>query len=659
MSVETFGLLRDREENALIYRFGIFELDTETRTLRRGGRPVVVQEKPLLVLQALLENPGEVVERAVLRQRLWPEGFHVDTESGINAAVARLREALRDVAANPRFVATIPRRGYRFIAPVHRLSTDDGNARKDPDNVGGGNPAVRTEEASGSSRTRRLVWPLLGALALLALVFASGLGIGRVLRGDSSTADAARRSSAGDVRLAVLPFLDLSTDPDGAFLGDGLTAELISTLGRLEPERLRVIALTSVVGYRNREVDIEAVGQRLDVAYVLEGTVRLEGDTARVTAALVEVADHTQRWSATYDRDRTSLIALEREIAIEVVGALALAFDVGVSAPREIAGRAGEHLLHGRALLEQRTEAGFRQAVRRFEAAIAEDPSAAAAYAGMAIAWTFLGLSDHAPRERAYPQARQWAERALERDPLASEAHLVMAAVEHLYAWRFDRVPPFLERALALNPSSAQAHLFAAEFWASQGDERAASEALERALALDPLSPALRAQAGWLLFVLGREEEGVESCRRALVLDPDFLDAWDNLKWIHIRRGDEAAAIEAFLEVVELETLHAEEIGGLRAIADRDGIAGLLRASLEDPTGRLRESGQSPYNLALDHAALGNLASALDWLESAFVARETDLVNLAFDPRLDGLRGEPRFHSLLDRVGLVVDGDLP
>lgn len=641
-----------RDDRSTIFRFGTFVLDGATGDLRRNGRPVVIQEQPLNVLIALLERPGEIVDRATLRQRLWPEDFHVDAESGINAAVGRLRDALGDAAANPRFIATVPRRGYRFIAPVSRDSVETGAAEP--------TPPRRVPSSRPWAVGVSIGLALSSVLAIVGIMHLRGSASEPVDEVQATevpvtaapvTAAPVEKEPRNEIRLAVLPFTDLGAPRDGALLGDGLTAELISVLGRLAPDRLRVIALTSVSGFRGQEVDLEAVGRRLDVDFVLEGTVRQEADVARVTVALVAVDDQTSRWSATYDRDATSLIALEREIAAEVAGTLALTFDVEstVSLP---AGRAGELVLRGRALLERRTEDGFRQALRSFEAAVAEDPTAASAYAGMAGAWSLLGVWDHAPRERAYPAARQWAERALQLDPSAAEAHLVMAAVEFLYAWRFDRASERFDRALALNPSDAHAQAFAAEFWVSQGEPARATAALERALSLDPLSPSLRSRACWLLYVLGRVDEALMSCQRAIDFDADYLGAWDNVKWIHILEGDEAEAIEAFLRVVALEEIHALEVDALRAVARDGGIKGLLRASLHSPSDRLGESGQSPYNLALDHASLGDVESALDWLEKAFAARETDLVNLGVDPRLDPLRDHPRFESLLRRVGL-------
>lgn len=666
----------------MLYRFGIFELDTSTAELRRGGRRVALQEQPMTVLLALVAEAGAVVERETLRHRLWPEDVHVDVDNGINTAVARLREALDDPAGNPRFVATVPRRGYRFIAPVERVvdslpaaeikaaevkepeQAPHETSRLIPGHVAAAMPAPPAKPSASAAVAPRST--LRFALSALMLVVSAALTWLVVSRRPPSNLEATR---PGALRLAVLPFADLSTptgvdvETRGAFLGPGLTEELILLLGRLAPERLRVIARTSVLPYRagaqGAARAVAEIARELDVDFVLEGSVQREGDAVRITVALVEVAGQTRLWGAAYDRQMGSLMALEREIAQEVGVALALELAPELApglaigpAHQQIQGRGHEHILEGHYFLGQRTEDGLRKAVQAFEAAIVEAPEAASAHAGLAAAWALLGIYDHAARDDALSRAATAVERALALDATSADAHLVRAALHFHFEWRFEDAGRALERAVALNPSLALAHLMAANLYASQGREADTVAALDRALALDPLSPTVHADACWKLFVVHREEAALARCHRAIELNPDFLDGWDVLKWIHIVRGEDAEAAEAFLRVVALERLHASEVEALRAVAEREGIDGLLRASLAHPERRLAESGQSPYNLALDHAVLGNTEAALDYLERAFAIRETDLVNLAVDPRLETLRDQPRFRALLDEVGL-------
>ena len=626
------------------YRFGLFELDTAARILRRDGRPVALQEQPLVVLTALIEQAGEVVERSALRALLWPPDVHVDVDNGINAAVARVREALGDEAANPRFVATVPKRGYRFVAPVAVDSPVQSQEAPRP-----------VDEAVAPPRRW---WLPVILIALFAGTIVAPFWLRPATREVVAGRPEATRAEDAPMRLAVLPFAALAAPDHDAYLSVGLTDELISRLSRLQPDRLRVIARTSVMVYRDGVDDLAAFAERLRVDYVLEGTVHQEGDAVRVTAALVEAESLTRVWSATLDRRIESVLALEQEIASSVASALALELAVGEGDVQLAAGPAHPRILEGRYFLGHRTDAGFRSAIRAFEAAVLADPHAAEAHAGLAQAWALLALFDFAPRDQAQQRAAAAAAEALRLNPGSASAHWVQAALAYFYDWRVEAAAASVDHALQLAPR-AEGYLLAARVWGALGKPAAAAEALQQAVTLDPLSPAVHADAAWQLFVLGHEGAALERCRRALDLNPDFLEGWDVLKWIHIVRGDEAAAIEAFLRVVRLEALHADEVDDLRRRAEQEGLPGLLRASLEDPDARLREVGQSPYNLALDHAALGETAAALGYLERAYVARETDLVALPSDPRLDGLRGDARFQRLMQQVGLLPISGLP
>ena len=701
----------------LIYRFALFELDTQAGELRREGRRLPVQDQPLSLLTALVERPGEVVSREELRQHLWPPDVHVDFENGINAAMARLREVLGDSALNPRFVATVKRRGYRFLASVEvvggevksgeSLPSSQQSSRgpsKEAEGIAPSpeppqNPmahgsmgaarsgtvtsgtvtsgvvtsgAVTSGDESGgvesgavtsgavesgavgpgavesrgaeSGKHRRVAGVAFTALALLVL-----FGLLRVFDRSRDRPPSPRPSHG--VKLAVLPFADLTRPDDESFLGDALSEELIARLGRMGPRGLRVIARTSTQVYRGRDVGIRQIGNDLGVDFVLEGTLRQEADRVRVTAALVEVEEETRLWTGSFERPRESLMALEREMASEVAAVLALEL-VEASGASKPSGRAHEAYLEGRYYLARLDEESLRKAIRSFEESLLREPRFAAARASLAEAWALLGLFDFEAAEQVIPKALSEAQQAVEIDVASAEGHLMLAVLQHLYLWDFDAAARSFERALALNPSLSRAHLMAADFYTTQGRQPEAVRAIEQGVALDPLSLPTRAQACWLLFVVGLEEEALTQCRRALDLDEDFLLGWDVLKWIHICRGEEQEAIEAFLRVVELEELHADMVPALRELAAQEGLAGLLRNSLGFTEERLAESGQSPYNLALDYAALGDLDAAFRWLEVSFEDRETDLVHLAVDPRLEPLRADPRHSSLMERVGL-------
>ncbi|MGH9330649.1 MAG: winged helix-turn-helix domain-containing protein, partial [Vicinamibacterales bacterium] len=395
-------------------RFGVFEFDPRVGELRRRGLKVRVRGRPLDILAILLERRGEVVTREQLRERLWPADTFVDFDHGLNAAVNKLREALGDTAENPRFIETLPRRGYRFIAPVESLQKPVEVAA--PVGLTAGplmdvvSPEVRSQ-APPRSQTR---WKGIAiAATVAATVLTAAMWSGR------SGPPAAAPS--GKVLLAVLPFENLSGTPDQDYFSDGLTDELIAQLGGLAPERLGVIARTSTLQYKAAKKDIGQIGRELGVAYVLEGSVRRAGDRVRITAQLIQVADQTHLWAERYDRDVADVLGIQSEVAMKVASSLAmeiLADRSARAAPARVF-PAFETYMRGRFYREQVTEDSVRRAISHFERAIELDPNYAAAHAALADCHRLLaapGWEVERPGD-LLPRARTAADRALQIDP--------------------------------------------------------------------------------------------------------------------------------------------------------------------------------------------------------------------------------------------------
>ena len=578
--------------------FGLFELTGGE--LRREGRVVQLQEQPLKLLELLLERPGETVSRETIREHLWPPDVHVEFEPALNAAVRRLREALGDSASSPRFVATVPKQGYRFIAPVSRAKAP-----------------------------RR--WVPWAAVAVVVLGLSAWFWSFR---------------DTGPVRLAVLPFENLSGDPERDYISEGLTEELIDQLSVVSPGDLHVIARTSVENYEGTDVNVGHVGAELDVEYVLEGSVRVHEDALRISTRLVRVDGQANVWSDSFDRPFEKLLDTERAIAREVAESLAAEL-VTSPPPRPVpSGDAYARYLEGRYLLNQRTADGFERAVAAFEAARGLDPHYAAAYRGLAESFALAGNYDWIAPKQAYPKAREHTEKALELDPDAAEAHLLLAFLQHGYEWRHDAAERSFRRALELNPNLARAYLWRGGFLSSRGRHDEALASTRRALELDPLSLVVRAELAWQLYYARRYDEAAAECRAILELEPEFLPAEDNLKWILISAGRDEEAFESFVRVMALEGESSASVTEARSVFARGGLTDVLRWSLDAPEERITQPGQSAFNVAIDYAAIGDIHSALDWLERAYDDRETDLVNVDVDPRLDPLRGDARFAAL-------------
>ncbi|MEE8585396.1 MAG: winged helix-turn-helix domain-containing protein [Acidobacteriota bacterium] len=413
-------------------RFGAFEAHLPSGELYKQGRKVRLQGLPFQVLEALLLRSGQLVSREELCRRLWPEGTFVDFDNSLNSAVNRLREALGDSAANPRFVETVPGRGYRFIAPaVQETEPPEAPALPAPADRSGFGPWLRGMAGAG--------------LVLLALALAF-LGLQR----------AGWIGGQGRLRLAVLPFANLSGDSAQDYFGDGLTDEMIARLGRLDPRRLGVIARRSAMRYKGSDKPVGQIASELDVDYLLEGTVRQQGERVRITARLVQAEDGTQLWSASFDRNLQEVLDVQQDVAARVARSLALRLLPGSAPPDTPApcfdSLAYDAYLKGRYHWNKQGPQAVLKAVEHFRQSIEHDPEFAPAHAGLADCYNFLAGAGHQQAVEAYRAARQSAVRAVELDDSLAEGHAALGVV-HLFADRnLESARRELERALELNP---------------------------------------------------------------------------------------------------------------------------------------------------------------------------------------------------------------
>lgn len=558
------------------YRFGVFDVDPRTGELRKRGVRIRIQEKPLQLLLALLERPGEVVTREELCARLWP-GVHVEFDESLNAAVKRLRQTLGDVADPPRFVETVPRRGYRLIVPVERIGID----RRDHHE-----PAEVGPPPGGLSRRRERL-PALAALAA-AVVLLAGVAAVVFDRRPEAVPSAVVEHTPADARrvtLAVLPFDDLGSSGDRAYLSDGLTEELITQLGRLLPERLAVVARTSVMRYRGVRRDIREIGTELGATHVLEGSLRADGRRVRIAVRLVDVASGTQVWSDVFDRGLGD--ALHTQIDVVRAVARSLAADLLPGEPEALAragstsGEAYDAYLRGLYALRQGTVTGFALARQEFARALADDPDYTMGLAGLAE----VALNEGHYRLRrpadAYDEARTLAERALARDPDLLRARAIAAEAYHLLGDRDAAAHAFGKlRASRGVPSDALVQY--AWFLHAEGRTDDALVEIARAHVLDPLSPVVGTARAHLSFEAGRLDEAGVQIAAVLARDPDYPYASYVLGLVSEARGDTTAALAAFER--------AHELGeGAPKYTLRLGLAYAVAGRLEDARRMLEE----------------------------------------------------------------------
>lgn len=591
------------------YRFGVFEVDLAAASVRREGLQVRLRGKPFDILVFLLERPGELVSRDDLRQRLWAADMFVDFDHGLNAAMNRLRDGLGDSAENPRFIQTIPRRGYRFIAPVERIA-----AAATPDTVAPPFAAATVEPA--------VVEPapvprfhLRRILAGTVLVVLAGAGLWTWM-GPGRTAETATARKM----IVVLPFENLSGDPEQTYFTQGITEELIAQLGALNPDALGVIARTTAARYAEDRASIRDIGQALGVQYVLEGSVRKSGSNVRITAQLIDAVRQTQLWSETYDDEVADVLLTQRDVAMRVADALAMSVLGTRPVPRMRSPAAYESYLRGRFLRQQGTQDSLLKAREYFEQAIAEDPGYAAAHAGLADVYHVVGGPgwEFQPPRDILPLALRSAAKAIELDPQLADGYAVRGMSRLWFEWDPHAAEQDLRRAIALNGSFALAHQYLSTALVVQGRTEDAIAVARRAAHLDPLSPTAGTTLGYRLYYAGKYTEAVEQFARVIEIAPAFASAHlgQSQALRELGRSQEsAAAVRRALDVA----------GGRSYIrahyaysAARQGRTVDAREILRDMQELSRQQYVAPFGFALIAAGLGDVPSLRSHLQRAF-----------------------------------------
>jgi TolB-like protein/DNA-binding winged helix-turn-helix (wHTH) protein/Tfp pilus assembly protein PilF len=611
-----------------IVHFGAFEVDVRSGELRKHGLKVKLQEQPFRILVMLLECPGEVVTREELRQQLWPEGTFVDFEHALNVAVNRLRDALDDSPDNPRFVETLPRRGYRFIAPVESADV------------------AAPRPVAAPLRPSRAWWgPLaLAGLAAALLVILIGLDVGRL-----------RHRLLGGVApgeitsIAVLPLENLSGDPEQVYFVDGMTEALITNLGKIET--LRVISRQSVMRYKNTEKSVREIARELGVEGVIEGSVLRAGNRVRITVQLIEVARDRHLWAESYERDLRDVLALQSEVARTIAREIKIAVtpkeEALLAHTRRIHPEAHEGYLRGRFLWNQRTAESLRESVRYFEEAIEKDPEYALAYAGLADAYVIQPSHGVLSPEQAYPKARAAALKALEIDKTLAEAYATLGLVREGYDWDWRGAEQEYLRSIELNPSYATAHQWYGELLVCLGRHAEARREIDRASVLDPLAPMISSWSGTAHYYARDYDRAIQSLSRTLELHPDFAVGHNFLGWAYIQKGLLPEAIDQFERAKKVEpnrtTTHLYLAHAHALEGNRNEAMKILRQVPQE--GYVR-----PTDLAAVHLALEDEKKAFELLEEALDQRDFQVRFLKVDPKLDALRDRPRFQSLLRRL---------
>jgi TolB-like protein/Tfp pilus assembly protein PilF len=458
------------------------------------------------------------------------------------------------------------------------------------------------------------------------------------------------------VMLAVLPFVDLSGDERHGYFSDGLTDEMITQLGRLNPERLGVIGRTSAMQYRSTHKSLQRIGRELGVTYLLEGSVRRAGGRVRVSARLIQAGDQAHRWTGSYERELHDVLALQsdvaRAIAKEIEVKLAPRERVRLAAAAPVDPRSYEDYLKGRYLWNARTQEALEKSIHYFERAIRNEPRHAAAYAGLADSYLTLQDAELLPPRRAIRTASEAAARALEIDEALAEAHVSLAHA-HFHALEWEAAEREFERGIELNPSYATAHFYYANYLLSVGRSAKAIEEAGHARALDPVSLAAQANMAIILALAGQPDRAVEQALAAIETDADYAPAYEDLGRAYGVKGMHRRAIAAFRRAVALSKRRSPRY--LASLAHACAVAGMRDQALT-LLGELQRLARtryvSPYAFALTFVGLGDNERAFALLARARRERSSAMPFVAVEPRLAPLRRDPRFRALLVRLGL-------
>jgi TolB-like protein/DNA-binding winged helix-turn-helix (wHTH) protein/Tfp pilus assembly protein PilF len=616
--------------NSRVIRTGAFEVDLDNCELRKDTQPVAIEDQPFQILGLLVQRSGKIVTRGEILGKLWPAESAVDPERSLDLAIHRLRQALGETAGKAEYIESIPGRGYRFVAKVSSL------------------PPGRTPTTGSASL--RSFWR--------AGLFRRVSGIGLVLFLAAVVAVVVYvliPRPPGKVKLAVLPFKNLSGKLEDGPICDGMTDELITRLGRVPPERLGVIASGSVWQFKNSQQSIQEIGHKLAVNYVVEGSVNHDGNQVRISAKLIQVGDETQLWTDSYDRPYEDLLAIERDVAGSVAGSLALkllpAERARLTALDTASSQAHDAYLKGRHDWGKRTAEGFLKSVEYYKQAIGLDPHYASAYAGLADTYDTLGFYGILPPGESYGKARMAARKALEIDDTLAEAHAALADVLLEYDYDWPGAGGEFQRAIQLNGNYAAAHDKYSVYLALIGNEREGLAENRRAHEHDPVSPAIAVNGALQYFYARKYGQSIAECKEALKLEPNFA-----LGHFWLGRAYQAAGMpsEAVAELRQASQLEPENPLFLTLLGHAFGAAG-QRTEAQQILGQLQTASTqhyvSPVLFSLIYVGLADKDQALTSAEKALAEHAPMLTRMKRDPIVDGLRSEPRFQALLRQVG--------
>ncbi|MEW6210657.1 MAG: tetratricopeptide repeat protein [Acidobacteriota bacterium] len=633
-----------------VIEFGDFQLDTAERCLLQYGQPVPLTPKAFDTLLVLVENRGRLIEKDELMQSVWPDTFV--EEAGLTRNISSLRKALGEAPGETRYIETIPRRGYRFVAAVKERWLEDEPFARDQSQTAADEipsevsrvtdemPGLKAPSALSLTRTWIVISISAAAILLTFIVI-------YLLKNNSSPAPA---SPPKVETMAVLPFRVIGGSSETEHLGISMTDTLITRLSNIK--EIKVRPTSSVFRYASTDDDALSVGQALGVDAVLEGSIQPAGDLIRVNVQLITVRDKSPRWGGRFDVDSKGMLAIQDEISERVASALALQLTAEdrtrLAKHYTENAEANELYLKGRYFWNKRTREGYKKAIELFNQAIEKDPSYALAWAGLADCYVLGG--DAKSTEEAFSKAKEAAAKAISIDDALAEAHTSLGLTLMAYDWDFTKAEAEFRRAIDLNPNYPTAHHWLADCLILMDRVEEAIASIRRAQELDPLSLIIGRDAGRIFYFAGQYDQAIEQCEKTLEMDPTFYPAHVTLGDIYVQKQAYDEAIKHYQAVIDLSGGRARMEASLAYVYAVSGqkdearkrLAELMKASGQRPS--------APFDLAVVYAGLGEKDQALELLEKAYRDRSYRLIYITVDPVFDLLRSDQRFEQLVRRV---------
>jgi DNA-binding winged helix-turn-helix (wHTH) protein/TolB-like protein/tetratricopeptide (TPR) repeat protein len=626
----------DPDANSHTYRFSGFVLDTGAHELRSNGQRIRVERRPFRLLVLLVSRAGLVVTREEIVHELWPPRVVIDFDTGLNTLVRKLRQALGDSPDTPSFIETVPGVGYRFIAPL------DQTAGPTPASAPEGSATPPLPAAPPTLWRRNTVAIVLVFLAVAGLAVGSRLMLSR---------------PPPQLSIAVLPFENLTGNEELNYLAAGLAEDTSASLAQLNLDQLRMMGRASALSVVGTGKPLAQIGRELGVDFVVASSLRSEGSRIRVTARLLRVADNVEIWTASFDRELTSTLGLERELSIAITEQVRLRLSPDVRAAIENRQTrnpmAYDLYLRGRHAWSQLSPVGNRQALEFYQEAIARDPGYALAWAGIAHVLSTAPITGEVEPALVATAAREAVDHALEFGEELAEVQIAHGYFHYLLDWNWRQAETAFRKAVTLDPNSAIAHLMLGHVLSQLGEHAEARLMARRARELDPFFSHTFALSATIAFQAHDFASAVEFGRQAVAINPEGWVGHLNLGQAQAELGQYAEALQSFDDAARYSSDNFKSLGFRAYVLARMGREREARAVIAALEAKSRERYVPPYVIALIHAGLDEREATFEWLERAYHARDVHLVFLAVDPRWDDLRNDPQFESLLRRCGFV------